>query len=463
MSAATATTVERLRAGFASGRTRPLDWRRAQLRALAQMLRTHEAEFAGALARDLGKPAPEAYATEIGFTLAEIRHALAQLRRWVRPRRVAMPLALQPASARTTPQPQGVVLVMAPWNYPLQLLLVPLCGALAAGNCVLLKPSELAPFTSALLATLVPRYLDTEAVAVVEGGPRIASELLEQRFDHYFFTGGARVGRLVMEAAARVPAPATLELGGKCPVIVHDGELRTIARRIAFAKFTNAGQTCVAPDHVLVLREHAPELARQLRGAITEFFGADPARSPDYGKIVNDRHHQRLADALAEALEGGATLLGGGRHEARHRYFEPTTLVDVPDDSTLAREEIFGPILPLVVVQDLDEALARAARLEPPLAAYLFTGQAPVRTKVEARLRVGAIAVNACAIHLAAPGLPFGGTGPSGLGRYHGRHSFEAFSQPRPVFHKPLWPDTLRMAYPPYGGWRGRVLRWLVR
>lgn len=459
----TTVTVERLRAGFASGRTRPLEWRRAQLRALARMLRTHEAEFAGALARDLGKPAPEAYATEIGFTLGEVRHALANLRRWARPRRVAMPLALQPASARATPQPQGVVLIMAPWNYPLQLLLVPLCGALAAGNCVLLKPSELAPFTSALLATLLPRYLDSEAVAVVEGGPRVAGELLGQRFDHYFFTGGARVGRLVMEAAARVPAPATLELGGKCPAIVHDGDLRTIARRIAFAKFTNAGQTCVAPDHVLVLREHAPELARQLRGAITEFFGSDPMHSRDYGRIIDDRHHLRLSDALASALADGATLLAGGRHDPRRRHFEPTVLVDVPAGNVLAREEIFGPILPLVVVQDLDEALERAAALDPPLAAYVFTRQAGVRERVEAGLRAGAIAVNACAIQLAAPGLPFGGTGASGLGRYHGRHSFEAFSQLRPVFRKPLWPDTLRFAYPPYGGWRGRMLRWLLR
>lgn len=459
----TAATVERLRAGFASGRTRSLEWRRGQLRALAGMLRTHEAELAGALARDLGKPAPEAYVTEIGFTLGEIRHALASMKRWTRPRRVALPLALQPASARTTPQPQGVVLILAPWNYPLQLLLVPLCGALAAGNCAVLKPSELAPFTSALLATLLPRYLDTDAVAVVEGGTRTASELLGQRFDHYFFTGSARVGRQVMEAAARVPAPVTLELGGKCPAIVHDGDLRTIARRIAFAKFTNAGQTCVAPDHVLVLREHAPELARQLRGAITEFFGADPAQSRDYARIINERHHRRLTDGLAEALDNGATVISGGRHDARRRYFEPTVLVDVPADSVLAREEIFGPVLPLVVVQDLDEALERAGRLEPPLAAYVFTRQAPVRARVEDGLRAGAIAINACAVHLAAPGLPFGGLGPSGLGRYHGRHSFEAFSQLRPVFRKPLWPDTLRMAYPPYGGWRERVLRWLVR
>ena len=456
-----AETVGRLRASFATGRTRPLEWRRGQLRAMAEMLRTHEAEFAGALARDLGKPAPEAYATEIGFTLREVRHALANLGRWTRPRRVAMPLALQPASTRLTPQPQGVVLVMAPWNYPLQLLLVPLCGAVAAGNCAVLKPSELAPFTSALLATLVPRYLDPDAVAVVEGGSRTASELLEQRFDHYFFTGSARVGRLVMEAAARVPAPVTLELGGKCPAIVHDGDLRTIARRIAFAKFTNAGQTCVAPDHVLVLREHAPELARQLRAAIQEFFGADPAQSSDYGKIVNDLHHQRLTDALDEALDGGATLLAGGAHDARKRYFEPTLVVDVPPGSALAREEIFGPVLPLVVVQDLGDALERAAGLEPPLAAYVFTGQPAVRQRVEAELRAGAIAVNACAVHLAAPELPFGGTGASGLGRYHGRHSFDTFSQLRPVFRKPLWPDTLRVAYPPHGGWRGRVLRWL--
>jgi len=456
-------TVERLRASFDAGLTRPIEWRRAQLQALARMLRGHEAELASALARDLGKPYTEAYATEIGFTLAEVRHALAHLKRWMRPRRVGLPLALQPASARTSPQPQGVVLVIAPWNYPLQLLLVPLCGALAAGNCVVLKPSEMAPFTSALLATLLPRYLDGDAVAVVEGGAGTAEALLEQPFDHYFFTGSARTGRKVMEAAARGPAPVTLELGGKCPAIVHDGDLRAIARRIAHAKFTNAGQTCVAPDHVLVLREHAPELARQLRAAIIEFFGADPALGKDYGRIVNEHHHRRLAGALAEALEGGATLLTGGGHDVRRLHFEPAVLVDLPPDSSLAREEIFGPILPLVVVQDLDDALRRARSLPPPLASYVFTGQRAVSARVEAELRAGAIAVNACAVHLAAPGLPFGGVGPSGLGRYHGRHSFEAFSQLRPVFRKPLWPDTLRVAYPPHGGWSGRLLRWMLR
>ena len=421
------------------------------------MLVEREGEFTTALHEDLGKPALESFVTEIGFTLGEVDHALRHLRRWSRGSRVAVPLALQPARARNEPQPLGVVLVIAPWNYPLQLLLAPLCGALAAGNCVLLKPSEMAPATSRALAAAIPAYLDPDAVTVVEGDAAVASALLEQRFDHVFFTGGARVARIVASAAARHLTPVTLELGGKSPAIVSDGDLTAIARRIVHGKFLNAGQTCVAPDHVYVVDALADELLRCLRQALQEFFGPDPAASADYGRIIDERHFDRLVAAMA-----GAEVVVGGGHDRARRYIAPTVVLAPPDGSALLDEEIFGPILPVLRVPDVDAAIARIAAGEPPLAAYVFTRRDDVQRRVEQGVRAGAIGVNACAVHLAVPGLPFGGIGESGIGQYHGRHSFDTFSQARPVFSKGTLLDTLRFVYPPYSGLKAWVLRRLM-
>jgi aldehyde dehydrogenase (NAD+) len=449
--------VETLRATFRSGRTRPLDWRRGQLRGLRRMLVEREAELVEALRQDLGKPALESFVTEIGLVRGEIDHALRHLRRWARGTRVRVPLALQPASARIVPQPLGVVLVIAPWNYPLQLLLAPLCGALAAGNCVLLKPSELAPATSRAIARLLPAYLDSDAVAVAEGDATVAAALLEQRYEHVFFTGGARVARIVAAAAARHLTPVTLELGGKSPAIVSDGDLAAIARRIVHGKFLNAGQTCVAPDHVLVVDSAADELLRCLRQAIAEFFGNDPAASADYGRIVDDRHFDRLVATLE-----AADVVVGGAHDRSHRYIAPTVVLEPAADSALLDEEIFGPILPVIRVPDVAAAITMIAAREPPLAAYVFTQRAEVRRAVEQGVRAGAIGVNACAAHLAVPGLPFGGVGESGAGSYHGKHSFDTFSQPRPVFSKGTLVDTLRFAYPPYSRFKAALLRRLL-
>ena len=421
------------------------------------MLVEREAEFTAALHEDLGKPALESFVTEIGFTLGEVDHALRHLRRWSRGSRVAVPLALQPARARNEPQPLGVVLVIAPWNYPLQLLLAPLCGALAAGNCVLLKPSEMAPATSRALAAAIPAYLDPDAVTVVEGDAAVASALLEQRFDHVFFTGGARVARIVASAAARHLTPVTLELGGKSPAIVSDGDLTAIARRIVHGKFLNAGQTCVAPDHVYVVDALADELLRCLRQALQDFFGPDPAESADYGRIIDVRHFDRLVAAMA-----GAEVVIGGAHDRARRYIAPTVVLAPPAGSALLDEEIFGPILPVLRVPDVDAAIARIAAGEPPLAAYVFTRRDDVQRRVEQGVRAGAIGVNACAVHLAVPGLPFGGIGESGIGQYHGRHSFDTFSQARPVFSKGTLLDTLRFVYPPYSGLKAWVLRRLM-
>lgn len=449
-----AATVERLRATFHSGRTRRLAWRRQQLQALRRLLDEREAEFAEALRQDLGKPALEALVTETGLVRGEIDLALRHLARWTRGERLPVPLSLQPASARIVPQPLGVVLVIAPWNYPLLLLAMPLASALAAGNCAVLKPSELAPATSAAIARWLPEYLDPGAIAVVEGDAGTAAALLEQRFDHVFFTGGTRVARIVAAAAARHLTPVTLELGGRSPAIVSDGDMAAIARRLVHGKFLNAGQTCVAPDHVLVVEHHADELVRQLGIAIADFFGDDPEASPDYGRIVDQRHFDRLL-----AMLEGADIVVGGNHARATRYIAPTVVLDPPEDSPLLQEEVFGPVLPVIRVPGVAEAVARANRGPAPLAAYVFTQRPQVKRAVEDGIRAGAVGVNACAVQLGVPGLPFGGVGESGLGRYKGRFGFDTFSQPRPVFSKPTWADTLRFAYPPHSSFK----RWLLR
>ena len=455
MSAVDATAlVARLRGAFDSQRTRPLAWRRVQLLALRRLLVERETELADALQQDLGKHPTESHTTELGFTRNEIDFTLKHLAKWSRSAKVRVPLTLQPASARVTPQPLGVMLILSPWNYPVQLLLAPLCGALAAGNCVLLKPSELAPATSAALARWLPEYLDPDAVAVVEGGKDVTTALLRERFDHIFFTGGAAVAKIVMAAAAHHLTPVTLELGGKCPAIVSDGDLRAIARRLAFGKFLNAGQTCVAPDYLLVTRPNVEPLLRHLREVLVEFYGTDVADSRDYGRIINEAHFDRLTGYL----DGADVVIGGGSDRAR-LTIEPTVVMAPPPTSPLMSEEIFGPILPIIPIDDVDAALCYIREHPAPLAAYVFTERADVRNAVESRVQAGAIGINICAAHLAVPGLPFGGVGASGMGAYHGKHSFDTFSQLRPVFSKSTRLDTLRVAYPPYSAAKSALLR----
>ena len=449
-----AALVGGLRDTFDSQLTRPLAWRRAQLLALRRLLVERETELADALQQDLGKHPTESHTTELGFTRNEIDFTLKHLAKWSRSAKVRVPLTLQPASARVTPQPLGVVLILSPWNYPVQLLLAPLCGALAAGNCVLLKPSELAPATSAALARWLPEYLDPDAVAVVEGGKDVTTALLRERFDHIFFTGGAAVAKIVMAAAAHHLTPVTLELGGKCPAIVSDGDLRAIARRLAFGKFLNAGQTCVAPDYLLVTRPNVEPLLRHLREVLVEFYGTDVADSRDYGRIINEAHFDRLTGYL----DGADVVIGGGSDRAR-LTIEPTVVMAPPPTSPLMSEEIFGPILPIIPIDDVDAALCYIREHPAPLAAYVFTERADVRNAVESRVQAGAIGINICAAHLAVPGLPFGGVGASGMGAYHGKHSFDTFSQLRPVFSKSTRLDTLRVAYPPYSAAKSALLR----
>ncbi|MER7103534.1 aldehyde dehydrogenase family protein [Streptomyces humidus] len=430
-----ADVVARLRAAFRAGRTKPVAWRTDQLRRLRALLTEQGAELAAALHADLGKSSTEAYRTEIDFTVREIDHTLGHLDEWLRPESAPVPAHLgADASAWTQYDPLGVVLVIAPWNYPAQLLLAPLVGALAAGNAVVVKPSELAPATSAALARLLPAHLDTEAVAVVEGGIPQTTALLAERFDHIFYTGNGAVGRVVLRAAAEHLTPVTLELGGKSPAFVdRDADLTVVAGRLARGKFLNAGQTCVAPDYVLTDPRTAAALEPLLKSAVETLYGADPQASAEYGRIVNERHFDRLSGLL-----GSGHLVVGGGSDRADKYIAPTVLADVDPKSPVMQEEIFGPILPIVTVDGLDEAIGFINDRDKPLALYVFSDSGATRERIAAETSSGGLGYGLPLAHLTVSDLPFGGVGESGMGSYHGRYSIETFSHRKAVLAKPL-------------------------
>lgn len=455
-----ADVVKRLRAAFERGRTRPVEWRTAQLEALRRLLTEGEPEMIDALERDLGKSAIEGFVTEIALVRAEIEYALSHLAAWLKPEKVHVPIKQQPGRARIHHDPLGVVLIIGPWNYPIQLVLAPLVGALAAGNAAAIKPSEVAANSSRALAWLIPRYLDPDAVAVVEGGVPETTALLEERWDHIFYTGNGAVGRVVMTAAAKHLTPVTLELGGKSPTIVdRSANLDVAARRIAWGKYINAGQTCVAPDYVLVDRRVEGPLTARLRDAVRQFYGTDPRASDDYGRIINDRHFERLARLLED--DGAGEVVYGGERDEADRYFAPTAVRRPEPGTALMQEEIFGPILPLVAVDDVDAAIDFVNARDKPLALYVFAEDSAVANRVVANTAAGGVSVNATIFHLAVPGLPFGGVGESGMGAYHGRASFETFSHAKSVLTRPTSLDP-SIAYPPYRGIKAKLLRRLL-
>ncbi|MEU6376004.1 aldehyde dehydrogenase family protein [Streptomyces sp. NPDC046909] len=427
--------VTRLRATFRTGRTKPVAWRTAQLCALREMLTEHGADLAAALHADLGKSATEAHRTEIGFVIREIDHTLDHLDDWLRPESAPVPPHLgADATAWTQYDPLGVVLVIAPWNYPAQLLLAPVVGALASGNAVVVKPSEMAPATSAALARLLSAFLDTEAFAVVEGGVPETTALLAERFDHIFYTGNGAVGRIVMRAAAEHLTPVTLELGGKSPAFVdRDADLSVVADRLARGKFLNAGQTCVAPDYVLTDPETAAALEPLFAKAVEAVYGADAKASGEYGRIVNERHFDRLSGLL----DSGRVVVGGDTDRSQ-KYIAPTVLADVDPASPVMREEIFGPILPIVTVPDLDQAIDFINDRDKPLALYVFTASQNTRDRLAAETSSGGLGYGLPLAHLTVSDLPFGGVGESGMGNYHGRYSIETFSHRKAVLDKPL-------------------------
>jgi aldehyde dehydrogenase (NAD+) len=430
-----ADVVARLRATFRSGRTKPVEWRTTQLRRLRELLTENGTELAAALHADLGKSSTEAFRTEIDFTIREIDHTLDHLTDWLRPESAPVPAHLgADATAWTQYDPLGVVLVIAPWNYPAQLLLAPVVGALAAGNAVVAKPSELAPATSAAIARLVPAYLDTDAVAVVEGGVPETTALLAECFDHIFYTGNGTVGRIVLRAAAEHLTPVTLELGGKSPAFVdRDADLAVVADRLVRGKFLNAGQTCVAPDYVLTDPETAAALEPLFVKAVETLYGADPAASGEYGRIINERHFDRLTGLL----DSGRTVVGG-QSDRTAKYIAPTVLADVDPEAPVMREEIFGPILPIVTVDGLDAAIDFINDRDKPLALYVFTDSDTTRGRIADETSSGGLGYGLPLAHLTVSDLPFGGVGESGMGNYHGRYSIETFSHRKAILEKPL-------------------------
>ena len=446
--------VARLRTTFGSGRTRAVAWRKEQLAALAAMLDARESDLLDALAADLGKSPVEGYATEVGFVKNDVRYALAHLDKWLKPERVHAPIAAQPARAWIQRDPLGVALVIAPWNYPVQLSLSPIVGAISAGNCAVLKPSELAPASSAALARCIGEFLDPDAITVVEGAVEETQALLAQRWDKIFYTGNGRVGRIVLTAAAEHLTPVTLELGGKSPAVVdRTANVRVAGRRIAWGKFLNAGQTCIAPDYVLADAAIADDLTCEINDAVRAFYGVDPRLSPDYGRIIDDRHFERLVGYLDDG-----TIAFGGAHDAPTRYLAPTALRGVADDAPSMTDEIFGPVLPIRTVASTDDAIAFVNDRDKPLALYVFSGEDAVAERVLAETSSGGACVNATLFQVSAPELPFGGVGASGMGAYHGRASFEAFSHAKSVLRKSPRPDP-DLAYPPYTTWKERILR----
>ena len=450
------TVVARLRAGFDSGRTRALDWRRAQLQGLRRMLTEEKAAITSALHADLRKHPSETWATEIASVLGEIKLALRHLRRWSARRRVRTPILAQPGRSWLMPEPLGVVLNIAAWNYPIQEGLTPMVGALAAGNCVLLKPSELAPASAAMLADLLPRYLDPDCVAVFQGGPQQTGALLEQRFDHILYTGSGRVGRIIAKAAARHLTPVTLELGGKSPVIVDaTANIDLTARRIAWGKWQNAGQICIAPDYVLAHDSIRDRLIAALQVEARRMFGTDPQASDSYGRIVNTSHFDRLTGYLGD----GATAFGG-ESERDDLYIAPTVLRDVADDAPVMTEEIFGPILPVLGWSSLDQVRDFVANRDKPLALYLFSNDAGFTDAMLATISAGNVCINDVLMFMVCPDLPFGGVGASGTGNYSGKAGFDTFTHWKPVL-KRGWAFDFAARYPPYTPAKDRLMRWL--
>ena len=436
--------IARQRAFFQSGRTLAADHRRQSLRALLEAIESNEQILLDALHADLRKSAHDAFAAELGMVTGEIRHALKNLSSWTRPKKIRESWMAWPSSSCVRPEPMGVALIMGPWNYPLQLLLGPLVGAIAAGNCAVLKPSEFAPHTASAIARLIGEIFPLEFVAVVQGDESVAAAMLREKFDAIFFTGSTRVGREVMAAAAKHLTPVTLELGGKCPAIVcADADIEITARRIVWGKFLNAGQTCVAPNHVWVDRRIERELIAAIIKAIGEFFGADPQRSASYGRVINRRHFDRLC-----ALLDGAHIECGGARDTDDLYLAPTVVSQISDNAPLLAEEIFGPILPLRAFDDLDQVIACERSQPIPLAMYAFTHDREVQDRLLNEIRSGGACINDTLMHLIGRELPFGGLGESGMGASHGKASFDAFSHRRSIMRRPFKPDPA-MRYPP--------------
>lgn len=450
-------TIAAMRRYYNSGETRSVSFRIEQLRKLKSMIRTHEDEIIHALNTDLKKPPFESYASEIGIMYMEIEHAIRRVRQWSRPKRVATPIIHFLSSSRIYQEPYGVVLIIGPWNYPFNLLIAPLVGAIAAGNCVLIKPSELAGEMSGTFSRLISKYFHPDYICAVEGGLDVSRQLLAGKFDYIFYTGSTAVGRVVMEAAAQNLTPVTLELGGKSPCIVDkDANLDYAVKRIAWGKFFNAGQTCIAPDYCLVHSAIKEAFLEKMKKTIQDFYGDNPMQSVDYARIVNERHFQRLSRLL-----GAGNIIAGGKTDSTQLYIAPTLIDRVSLQDSIMQEEIFGPLLPVMTFDRLDQAIDIVNRLPRPLALYYFSNDARSQQKILAETSAGGGCMNDTISHIGSLVLPFGGIGDSGMGAYHGKTSFDTFSHSKSILTRSNRID-MPLRYPPYGN-KVKLLKWLFR
>ncbi len=438
--------IEKQKAFFSTRQTFSVAYRKEKLQLLKKLIQQHEKELMQALRQDLGKSDFEAYATEIGIVLAEINLHLKKLRYWARPRPVGTPLAAIPAMSRIQYEPLGTVLILSPWNYPFQLALAPLLGAISAGNCAVLKPSEFSPHTSFLISKMINDHFDPAYVHVITGDAQTSSALTQQAFDLIFFTGSTQTGRLVAKAAADKLIPVVLELGGKSPCIVHDdAHIKQAARRIIWGKCLNAGQTCIAPDYILVSKKVKEKLISEMKKAIHVFFGSDISKSPDYGRIISEKHFDRLT-----ALLKHGNLIHGGHADRDTLFLAPALIDHVDPQSQLMQEEIFGPILPVLDYENLEDAFAFVNERPKPLAAYFFSGKRKNRTAFLHSVSAGGVTLNDTIMHFTNHALPFGGVGQSGTGRYHGYESFRVFSNTKAVMKRATWID-IPVRYAPFG------------
>ncbi|CAN8302703.1 unnamed protein product [Cochlearia groenlandica] len=451
-----------LRRSFDTGVTRGYEWRISQLKKLLVICDNHETEIVSALDTDLGKPELESSVYEIALLRNSIKLALKELKNWMKPDKAKTSLTTFPASAEIVSEPLGVVLVISAWNYPFLLSIDPVIGAISAGNAVVLKPSELAPASSSLLASLIEQYLDPSAVKVVEGSVKETTLLLEQKWDKIFYTGSSRIGRIIMAAAAKHLTPVLLELGGKSPVVIDSNtDLKITVKRIIAGKWCcNNGQACISPDYILTTKEHAPRLIDALKSELEAFYGKNPMESKDLSRIVNSNHFDRLSKMLEEHTVA-EKIIYGGQKDRENLKIAPTILLDVPLDSLIMSEEIFGPLLPIITLNNLEESFEVIRSRPKPLAAYLFTQDKKLKEKFATTVSAGGIVVNDIAVHLAVHTLPFGGVGESGMGSYHGKFSFDAFSHKKAVLYRSFLGDSA-LRYPPYSRGKLRLLKALV-
>jgi aldehyde dehydrogenase (NAD+) len=437
--------VSRHRKYFLTGATRSVEWREKQLTALRAMMTDRAEDFYASLWTDLRRNRTDADLTDVKYMIGEADHALAHLRDWMKPVPISTPPMFTPSDAQVRFDPLGVGLIIGTWNYPVMLTLSPLIAAISGGNAAVIKPSDVGVATADVIARFLPEYLDRDAFSVVLGGVSETTALLQQQWDHIFFTGGTTVAKVIMTAAAKQVTPVVLELGGKSPAIVHSSaDLRVAARRIAQGRWNNAGQTCTAPDYVLVFKEVAEPFLEDLKETVLQFYGADAQKSPDYGRIINARHFDRLTALLASG-----TVYHGGQHDRADRFIAPTVLVNVSPDSPVMQEEIFGPILPVLEIDNVEQGIDFVNARPSPLGLYLFAEDQRVTEQILEATTSGDAAVNDCAIHPLVHDLPFGGVGNSGMGKYHGEWGFRAYTNARGVLNHSTKMDP-DVRYPPY-------------